>query len=174
MKIYYLANIIYEKKSILISKINFSHQKSSSESIPAEMIRILFLMFWSCFVLALICEFGEMVRNEFEIFDNEICQCNWYYFPIKIQRMFVIVIANTQQLEILQAFGNIPCTREIFKKVKHKFQIYRNNCLIAICIVLQHFTFHFRRLMQASPTSWRFVKLMDKNIWFGFVLYWLI
>lgn len=82
------------------------------------MIRILFLMFWASFILFLICEFGEMITNEFEMFDNEFGQCNWYRFPIEIQRMFVTVTANTQQPEILQAFGNTPCTREIFKKVR--------------------------------------------------------
>lgn len=81
------------------------------------MIRILFLMFWSLIILFLICEFGEMISNEFEVFANEFGQLCWYRFPIEIQRMFIIVMANAQQSEILQAFGNTPCTREIFKKV---------------------------------------------------------
>lgn len=91
--------------------------KSNSDSVPAEMIRILFLMFWSGIIIFLVSESGEMVSTEFERFDFALGQCNWYRFPIDFQRMFATIIANTQQPEILQAFGNIPCTRENFKKV---------------------------------------------------------
>ena len=102
-----------------ISFFSHSFVKSSSDSVPAEMIRILFLLFWSVGMNFVICEFCEMVTDHFEAFDYELCQCNWYSFPIEIQRILIIVIANTQQPEILQAFGNTPCTREVFKKVTH-------------------------------------------------------
>lgn len=87
------------------------------------MIRILFLMFWSIIILFLTCEFGEMITGEFEMFDDEFAKSNWYYFPIEVQRMFITVMANTQQPKILQAFGNTPCTREVFKKVKNQLPI---------------------------------------------------
>lgn len=51
------------------------------------------------------------------MFKDVLDQCDWYLFPIEMQRMLIIVMSNTQQPTIIHAFGNAQCSREAFKKV---------------------------------------------------------
>lgn len=75
-------------------------------------------MVWSFVVIFCVCEFGHQLTQEFEMFDEKLCQFNWYLLPIELQRMFVIVMANAQQPNVMQGFGNIQCTRDSFKQVR--------------------------------------------------------
>lgn len=63
------------------------------------------------------CDFGEKITTQFQEFNNELNKSNWFEFPIDYQRMYVIVLANAQQMVIVKGFGNIPCTREAMKNV---------------------------------------------------------
>lgn len=74
-------------------------------------------MFWTFAFVLIFCELGEMVSSEFDAFNGSVEQCKWYSFPIEMQRMVVIFMANAQQPSYIRAFGNISCTRETFKKV---------------------------------------------------------
>lgn len=58
-----------------------------------------------------------MVTNQFEKFEDSLSRCNWYLFPIEMQKMFNIVTANAQQTMTIRGFGNIECNRETFKVV---------------------------------------------------------
>lgn len=62
-------------------------------------------------------ELGEMLMRKFNEFNDAFYQCKWYFFSIEMQKMLLIVIANTQQPIFVQGFGNISCTRDSFKKV---------------------------------------------------------
>lgn len=33
----------------------------------------------------IICEIDERVNEQFGIFNDKLCQCDWYFLPIKIQ-----------------------------------------------------------------------------------------
>lgn len=72
-------------------------------------------MRFSCFS----CEFGEMLTNRFETFNDALGQCNWHSFPIEMQRMFVMVMVNAQQPTIVRGYGNTPCARTAFKNVQY-------------------------------------------------------
>lgn len=125
-----------------------------------------------------------MLTNQFELIHDELCRCDWYLCPIDMQRMVLIVLANTQWPKIVQGFGNVQCTRDSFKKVK-----WHHSCVmpvmifelilcsdqnlvdaIGICVQLicsnwfSGFNFFFRQWMQASLISWHFVALMDKLV----------
>lgn len=65
-----------------------------------------------------------MVTKEFDSFNQTIGQCDWYSFPHEIQQMFLIVLTNTQQSTFIQGFGNISCTRELFKRVSMFFVFF--------------------------------------------------
>lgn len=88
-----------------------------------ELARISNLLLWSFILVFITCEFSEMVTERFECFNDAIDQCDWYLFPHDIQRMFLIVLANTQQSIFLQSFGNIPCSRDSFKRVFYRYMI---------------------------------------------------
>ena len=75
----------------------------------------------TCFtfvIMFLYCEFGEMVTNQFNELNERFSKCNWYLLPIEMQRMFVIVMANTQRPAMIQGYANVVCTRESFKQVR--------------------------------------------------------
>lgn len=61
-----------------------------------------------------------MLIREFNKFNDAFCTCKWYYFSLEMQKMLLIVVANTQQPIFIQGFGNIPCTRDSFKKVSNQ------------------------------------------------------
>lgn len=86
------------------------------------MIRTFFLTFWSFQIISVFCGFGEMVTDQFEIFDDELAQCNWYSLPIKLQRQYGIFMSGAQQTTYIRGFGNIECTRESLKQVLESLQ----------------------------------------------------
>lgn len=63
---------------------------------------------------------GEMVCHQFNAFNEQLCQTDWYAFPIEVQRMLVIFMLDTEQPALIRGFGNIKCTREAFKNVTRK------------------------------------------------------
>lgn len=81
------------------------------------MINALILVFWSFIPLAVYTSCGHAVSNQFEMFYQEVCQCNWYFFPVELQHILMIVVLNTQKPTIIRGLGNACCTREAFKKV---------------------------------------------------------
>lgn len=91
---------------------------------PIEIINILTAfteMFWSFAICAIYCECGEKVTQHFNLFDDEIYRCEWYLLPIKLQKLHLIFMLNTQQPTIIRGYPQIFCTREIFKAVKIHF-----------------------------------------------------
>lgn len=58
-----------------------------------------------------------MMTKHFKIFNDELWQCHWYSFPVELQQMLIIVIANTNQPMIIRGYGKALCTREALKDV---------------------------------------------------------
>lgn len=79
--------------------------------------RLYTLIFNPFLISFLYCELGEMIKNEFNIFNEELCQCKWYLFSIDVQRMILIFMSDAQQPMLLRGYGNIVCTRNSFKNV---------------------------------------------------------
>lgn len=85
------------------------------------LIAIL-LVLWALFYLFVLCDFGQKVANQFELFENEICKCKWYLFPLEMQRVFAFAMLNAQHLVVVEGFGNIKLTHDTSKKVaNHQF-----------------------------------------------------
>lgn len=93
-------------------KLNFSPKSS-------DLVTSMLMMYWVVILLFACCELGEILTHQFNMFDNELCRCNWYLLSIEMQRNFVIVMANSQNLRIIRGYGGIVCTRNAFKQVKH-------------------------------------------------------
>lgn len=83
------------------------------------------LVFWSFAITLLFCELGEIINNRFEDIAYELYQCNWYFFPIVLQRMLLNFMVGTQRPVLFRGFGNIACTRDAFKKVGFCFGFFR-------------------------------------------------
>lgn len=63
------------------------------------------------------CEIGERVTHQFNLFNEKFLHCNWYLFPIEMQRIYSIVLIGVQDPAIIQGFANTICTRDAFKRV---------------------------------------------------------
>lgn len=58
-----------------------------------------------------------MMTNGFNEIDDENHNLDWYKFPLDIQRTLPTIMIVTQQPVVLKVFGDISCTREVFKNV---------------------------------------------------------
>lgn len=83
-----------------------------------DLIRPLFLIFWSFCTIFYWCETGEIITNGFDEIGEQIWQCEWYKFPDKLQRVMPTVINGIQQPVIITGFANLKLTRQSFKQVK--------------------------------------------------------
>lgn len=81
------------------------------------MIAPLILVFWAFGVIFFYCEIGERVTTAFEEFNDELGSCDWYSFPIDLQRTLSTVMMYTQKHAIIHGYANTPCTRFALSKV---------------------------------------------------------
>ena len=76
------------------------------------------MLLWAFLAICGFCIIGEIVTNRFDMFNETLCNTNWYFFPIKLQQMLAIFMTITQQSATIHGSGSIVCRREAFKKVK--------------------------------------------------------
>lgn len=72
------------------------------------------------------CELGQRISGTFDGIDVTISQFDWYLFPIEMKRMLPMIITSVQRPVSLECFGEIVCTREVFKNVSND----RMNCFL--------------------------------------------
>lgn len=89
-----------------------SNNVNLAEITIAAMVEFFTITFFFIF-----CEFGSMMTYQFDTFNDDFNRCNWYLFPIKMQRMMVICIECIQQPPIIQGYANTVLTRDAFKQV---------------------------------------------------------
>lgn len=87
-----------------------------------DLIVAMTLMFWSFVQIFLFCELGENLTSQFDKLNGIIFECEWYTFPIGIQKSLPIIMMGIRLPVVISGYGNIRCTRETFHKVKHIFE----------------------------------------------------
>lgn len=65
----------------------------------------------------MICEPGARMTQQYELYGEEIGQCDWYLLSIEMQRMYMVFVSDTQNSMKIFSYGNITCDRETPKKV---------------------------------------------------------
>lgn len=90
------------------------------EYLNGDLKRVI-LTSWSIITIYSFCEMGQMVASQFDMFEKELCQCNFYLFSRKLQQIHLIVLANAQQPTTVNGFGNLECMRQSMKTVISKF-----------------------------------------------------
>lgn len=113
------------------SMIKYSTYMYVSPDLPIKMAdkisdtilvyRVCITIFWSFAFLFFICEFADMVNNQFNQFNETVSYCEWYLLSIELQRLIIVLMANTQRQTTIHGYGNIVCTRVAFKKVNIDF-----------------------------------------------------
>lgn len=81
------------------------------------------MVFWSFAQIFLFCEFGERLTGRFNEIDQQVNQCDWYTFPLQIQKLLPIFLKGTQNPIVLYGIGELKCTRETFKDVSNCFYL---------------------------------------------------
>lgn len=110
----------------------------------------------------IVCELGQRMTDAFEKIDISMDHLDWYLFPIEIQRQLPMIIVVAQQSVLLESFGSIGCTREVFKNVRTKKIINRQ--LVSLEFVsLIFIKFHFRFFVQHTHILRCFVNLEIEN-----------
>lgn len=88
------------------------------------------------------CEFAQWWQINLTSFITLFCQCDWYLFPLEIQRMLLIFISSTQQPGTFYGYGQIEGSRETFKAVN--FIEFEFDFLLIINMIRDtHNFFHF-------------------------------
>lgn len=102
---------------------SFCFESLESQVMPTTLDIVWILcgfaeMFWSFAFIFFYCEFGEMVTNQFYEFDDQLYQCGWYLLSMELKQSYLAFLSYTEQPANIRCFGNLLCTREVFKKVK--------------------------------------------------------
>lgn len=82
----------------------------------------LILLSWSIIFIFSACELGEMLSIEFGTLNKAFYQFDWYLLPPQTQRVFAMVLGNTQQPVIIGGYARTACLRATFKKVSFLFR----------------------------------------------------
>lgn len=109
----------------------------------------------------LLCEPGARVTNQFEVFSNGVNQGDWYLLPIKVQRMYVIFLSDTQHPIKIRSFANITSERETLKNVNYYITVWINSKFINFETSISNFRlsahlFHILRHFETSSRHRRF------------------
>lgn len=72
---------------------------------------------WTLLTIFSVCELGEKVTHHFNVFNEKVCNCDWYLFSHEMKRIFLIVLSGAQQPAVIQGYANTVCTRDAFKSV---------------------------------------------------------
>lgn len=159
----YLAIWISWVEISTITKEHFFRTKmisfqSDPESNPIELIIVLTLVVGSLLATFALGELGKWITSKSLTPYDILCQCDWYLLPVELQRKLTLVMLSSQQPLVIFGYGNVPCARETFKRVKQtqflfqrvSFSKFSWNCFLC------------RQFVQASTISWSFVVLMGE------------
>lgn len=101
---------------IFSSKIYWLSQLADDSNLT-EILILSMALSWGFTLIFVICEPGEYVTKHFFAFGEEFEQCDWYMLPIKLRRLYLIFLLDTQQSIHIECYGRILCTRDTLKKV---------------------------------------------------------
>lgn len=82
--------------------------------------------------MGFVCNLGQNMTDQFDELSEELHQCNWYSFPLGLQKMYAILVHNAQQKMCLKGDGNLQCSRTTMQHVTlsefrtHSFTISSN------------------------------------------------
>lgn len=111
--------------------------KVESDGFGIELTVTLLFVLWTFTPIFLLCAAGEMVTDQFDVFNAELCMCNWYMFPLEVQKMLIIFLAGSQDPVNIHGFADTICALEAYKRVirssyiAHECEVF---CAIKICI----------------------------------------
>lgn len=104
--------------SIPVNICCISSKQLDHNSIPIDLTKSIFMIFWTSVLIFVFCEIGHLVTQQFEKFNAELNQCNWYLYSLEMQRILAIFMSNAHQSTYIRGIGNILCSRRKIKEVR--------------------------------------------------------
>lgn len=95
--------------------------KKSNGANPVDLMNAILSVIWTFVTIFFVCELGEKVTHDFNLFYHELCNCDWFLFPIEMKRIYLIVLVGAEQAMPIQGYANTTCTRDTFKNVNKIF-----------------------------------------------------
>lgn len=83
----------------------------------AELFATLVQLIMVLAAFLVYCELGERISHQFNMYNQKLSNLNWYSFPIKMKRIYLIVLTGVQDPVIICGYAKTVCTRDAFKKV---------------------------------------------------------
>lgn len=84
----------------------------------ANDIGFICIKIWFTFGLLFgYCEMGGQISSAFGEIEKEMYEMDWLFFPMKMQKMMLMVLRNAQQTTAFLGYGNFPANRETMKRV---------------------------------------------------------
>lgn len=123
--------LLFNSEFDRIMFVFFKAPENSFDSVVC--MKTCVFIFWTFVSIILYCECGEGITNEFDKFHYEVDQYKWHLLPLEMQKMAIIVLANSQQPTLIRGYGNIVCRRETFKNVR------ASNCSETTSMMINNF-----------------------------------
>lgn len=76
---------------------SFFYDKADGSS-SAEITNTVMNAMYSFFRIFFVCELGEKVTYQFNVFSEKIGDCDWYLFSIELQSVFLIFLSGNNDL----------------------------------------------------------------------------
>lgn len=109
----------YEKECIY--KKRFSLTRSIFQAIKIGfvfgIVQTSFICFYLLVAMYIPCHFGNEVTFEFDGIWESVYDVSWYEFPVETAKHFPFILEIAEKAVNMKVFGNIVCTRDLFKKV---------------------------------------------------------
>lgn len=130
-----------------------------------KVTALIYLVHSSFVYIFIICEPGHNCTKHFEYLEKELGDCDWYFLPIGMRRMYKVFLANVQNSVAISSYGSITCDRETCKKVflSNSGSVVYFSC--TLCIIWNSWLLFkiARSSIKLGHTSWRFVILATHN-----------
>lgn len=89
------------------------------------MVLSIVQVVWSLSLAFVPCEIGERLTAAFIAIFEDLCALDWYMYPIEMQKVLPLIMLNAHELITIECFGEISCTRDVFKSVSKCKSIIR-------------------------------------------------
>lgn len=103
---------------------HFDFIKWDDDSTIVEVIILAITILWIFGFNLIVCESGQRVTDQFDLFGLEFGRCDWNELSVEMQRMYLIFLSDTQQQKNLRSYAGIMCTRDTFKTVRDINEIH--------------------------------------------------
>lgn len=95
----------------------FLSSKWEEERNAIEMANTAIGVLWAFALNFMACELGQWVTIAYEQLEDVLCACNWYALPVGAQRVYFIFLVDIQIPINIRSYGDIECSRDLFKRV---------------------------------------------------------